>query len=180
MFASSRSWFTSLATWRRRPRPKRFCFQVRHNILFLSFQNFSQFFSFFRFKVEDEWHHMQVSKKESLNLRNSIVNFFFCSAKQKKSRQSYNRRDIFQSFKSSHLIKNFKSSNDWHQSRKFITDAKFYTSMHLVLLNEFRQSRTTHSGQQKSREHFRYLKIWLFSTTVHQLRSCKPRKKGGG
>ena len=180
MFASSRSWFTSLATWRRRPRPKRFCFQVRHNILFLSFQNFSQFFSFFRFKVEDEWHHMQVSKKESLNLRNSIVNFFFCSAKQKKSRQSYNRRDIFQSFKSSHLIKNFKSSNDWHQSRKFITDAKFYTSMHLVLLNEFRQSRTTHSGQQKSRKHFRYLKKWTVSTTVHQLRSCKPRKKGGG
>ena len=103
----------------------------------------AQFFcrksQFFRFKVEGEWHHMQVSKKESLNLRNSIVRN--CSAKQKKSSKLQSRK--FQSFLKalSHLI-NFKRNNDWHQSRKFITDAKFYTSMHLALLNESRQRQT--------------------------------------
>ena len=58
----------------------------------------AQFFcrksQFFRFKVEGEWHHMQVSKKESLNLRNSIVRN--CSAKQKKSSKLQSRK--FQSF----------------------------------------------------------------------------------
>ena len=103
-------------------------------------QFFCRIFSqFFRFKVEGEWHHMQVSKKESLNLRNSIVRN--CSAKQKKSSKLQSRK--FQSFLKalSHLI-NFKRNNDWHQSRKFITDAKFYTSMHLALLNESRQRQT--------------------------------------
>ena len=73
----------------------------------------AQFFcrksQFFRFKVEGEWHHMQVSKKESLNLRNSIVRN--CSAKQKKSSKLQSRK--FQSFLKAlcHLI-NFKRNND--------------------------------------------------------------------
>ena len=73
-------------------------------------QFFCRIFSqFFRFKVEGEWHHMQVSKKESLNLRNSIVRN--CSAKQKKSSKLQSRK--FQSFLKalSHLI-NFKRNND--------------------------------------------------------------------
>ena len=74
----------------------------------------AQFFcrksQFFRFKVEGEWHHMQVSKKESLNLRNSIVRN--CSAKQKKSSKLQSARKFQSLLKAlSHLI-NFKRNND--------------------------------------------------------------------
>ena len=104
-------------------------------------QFFCRIFSqFFRFKVEGEWHHMQVSKKESLNLRNSIVRN--CSAKQKKSSKLQSARKFSEFLKSSLSSLTFKRNNDWHQSRKFITDAKFYTSMHLALLNESRQRQT--------------------------------------
>ena len=66
----------------------------------------AQFFcrksQFFRFKVEGEWHHMQVSKKESLNLRNSIVRN--CSAKQKKSSKLQSARSFLKALSLFSLI----------------------------------------------------------------------------